>query len=190
MSGSPRLSRDFGHQIAISAGMDAARGDAIVVMDADLQDPPEIVGDMIARWKEGSTGASLRTGFWTGGVRRPVCGLGARLGAERRNALVHDRDVVRIDAAPAGHSIEQTRRGRLRHQKRPPNVAVVEQALEVADVAQIERVPIAREITRAVNFAAHVDERRSAPDSRRTRDSFRIGPASLSLAARTAFSGA
>ncbi len=47
------LSRNFGHQIAISAGMDAAVGDAIVVMDADLQDPPEVVLDMAARWKEG-----------------------------------------------------------------------------------------------------------------------------------------
>jgi dolichol-phosphate mannosyltransferase len=48
-----RLSRNFGHQVAISAGMDAARGDAVVVMDADLQDPPEVVTEMIARWKEG-----------------------------------------------------------------------------------------------------------------------------------------
>lgn len=48
-----RLSRNFGHQIAITAGMDASSGDAIVVMDADLQDPPEVVGEMIARWKEG-----------------------------------------------------------------------------------------------------------------------------------------
>ncbi|HXY90328.1 MAG TPA: glycosyltransferase family 2 protein [Xanthobacteraceae bacterium] len=48
-----RLSRNFGHQIAITAGMDAAAGKAIVVMDADLQDPPEIVDAMIARWKEG-----------------------------------------------------------------------------------------------------------------------------------------
>lgn len=47
------LSRNFGHQIAITAGMDAASGDAIIVMDADLQDPPEVVGEMIARWKEG-----------------------------------------------------------------------------------------------------------------------------------------
>ena len=47
------LSRNFGHQIAITAGMDAARGDAIIVMDADLQDPPEVIGDMIARWKDG-----------------------------------------------------------------------------------------------------------------------------------------
>jgi polyisoprenyl-phosphate glycosyltransferase len=47
------LSRNFGHQIAITAGMDAAAGDAIIVMDADLQDPPEVILDMIAKWKEG-----------------------------------------------------------------------------------------------------------------------------------------
>jgi len=47
------LSRNFGHQIAITAGMDAAAGDAVVVMDADLQDPPEVVIDMVERWKEG-----------------------------------------------------------------------------------------------------------------------------------------
>ncbi len=48
-----KLSRNFGHQVAITAGMDASRGAAIVVMDADLQDPPEVVAEMIARWKEG-----------------------------------------------------------------------------------------------------------------------------------------
>lgn len=47
------LSRNFGHQIAITAGMDAAEGDAVIVMDADLQDPPEVVLDLIAKWKEG-----------------------------------------------------------------------------------------------------------------------------------------
>jgi dolichol-phosphate mannosyltransferase len=47
------LSRNFGHQIAITAGMDAALGDAVVVMDADLQDPPEVVLDLVAKWKEG-----------------------------------------------------------------------------------------------------------------------------------------
>ncbi|HEY0223537.1 MAG TPA: glycosyltransferase family 2 protein [Pseudolabrys sp.] len=47
------LSRNFGHQIAITAGMDAAQGDAVIVMDADLQDPPEVVGQMIEKWKEG-----------------------------------------------------------------------------------------------------------------------------------------
>jgi dolichol-phosphate mannosyltransferase len=47
------LSRNFGHQIAITAGIDAACGDAVIVMDADLQDPPEIVPAMIERWKDG-----------------------------------------------------------------------------------------------------------------------------------------
>lgn len=47
------LSRNFGHQIAITAGMDAAMGAAVIVMDADLQDPPEIVYDLVAKWKEG-----------------------------------------------------------------------------------------------------------------------------------------
>ncbi|TGQ03230.1 glycosyltransferase, partial [Mesorhizobium sp. M00.F.Ca.ET.217.01.1.1] len=47
------LSRNFGHQIAITAGMEAAAGEAIIVMDADLQDPPEVVLDLVAKWKEG-----------------------------------------------------------------------------------------------------------------------------------------
>jgi polyisoprenyl-phosphate glycosyltransferase len=47
------LSRNFGHQVAITAGMDAAQGKAIIVMDADLQDPPEVVEQMIAKWEEG-----------------------------------------------------------------------------------------------------------------------------------------
>ncbi len=48
-----KLSRNFGHQIAITTGMERAAGQAIVVMDADLQDPPEVVLDLIAKWKEG-----------------------------------------------------------------------------------------------------------------------------------------
>ena len=48
-----RLSRNFGHQLAITAGLDFAAGDAVVVMDADLQDPPEVVLEMAARWREG-----------------------------------------------------------------------------------------------------------------------------------------
>jgi dolichol-phosphate mannosyltransferase len=47
------LSRNFGHQIAISAGLDFARGDAVVIMDGDLQDPPEVVLEMAARWRDG-----------------------------------------------------------------------------------------------------------------------------------------
>jgi dolichol-phosphate mannosyltransferase len=57
-----RLSRNFGHQIAITAGMDAASGEAIVVMDADLQDPPEVIGEMIARWKDGYEIVQARNG--------------------------------------------------------------------------------------------------------------------------------
>src|SRR5215472_10181067 len=48
-----KLSRNFGHQIAITTGMDHASGEAVIVMDADLQDPPEMVLEMIAKWKEG-----------------------------------------------------------------------------------------------------------------------------------------
>lgn len=47
------FARNFGHQRAITAGIDAARGRAVVVMDADLQDPPEVILEMVARWREG-----------------------------------------------------------------------------------------------------------------------------------------
>ena len=47
------LSRNFGHQIAATAGIDAARGDAVVLMDGDLQDPPELVEAFLAKWREG-----------------------------------------------------------------------------------------------------------------------------------------
>jgi len=47
------FSRNFGHQIAITAGMDFAAGDAVVVIDADLQDPPSVILQMIQKWKEG-----------------------------------------------------------------------------------------------------------------------------------------
>jgi polyisoprenyl-phosphate glycosyltransferase len=48
-----QLSRNFGHQIAITAGMDVSSGQAVVIMDADLQDPPELIPELIARWQEG-----------------------------------------------------------------------------------------------------------------------------------------
>ncbi|HTU69750.1 MAG TPA: glycosyltransferase family 2 protein [Candidatus Baltobacteraceae bacterium] len=47
------LSRNFGHQIAASAGIDIARGDAVVLMDGDLQDPPELIAQFVAKWREG-----------------------------------------------------------------------------------------------------------------------------------------
>lgn len=48
------FSRNFGHQIAISAGLDYARGDAVVIIDSDLQDPPEVIREMVAHWKDGA----------------------------------------------------------------------------------------------------------------------------------------
>jgi dolichol-phosphate mannosyltransferase len=48
-----RLSRNWGHQAAITAGLDTARGEAVVVMDGDLQDPPELIPQLLARWRDG-----------------------------------------------------------------------------------------------------------------------------------------
>lgn len=48
-----RLSRNFGHQAALSAGLDVAEGDAVVLIDADLQDPPELIPELVARWRDG-----------------------------------------------------------------------------------------------------------------------------------------
>jgi glycosyltransferase involved in cell wall biosynthesis len=48
------LSRNFGHQTAITAGLDHARGDAVVMIDADLQDPPEVITQLVERWSEGA----------------------------------------------------------------------------------------------------------------------------------------
>jgi len=47
------FARNFGHQIAVTAGLDYARGDAVVIIDADLQDPPEVILELIAKWREG-----------------------------------------------------------------------------------------------------------------------------------------
>lgn len=48
------FSRNFGHQIAISAGLDYARGQCVVIIDSDLQDPPEVIPEMIERWRAGA----------------------------------------------------------------------------------------------------------------------------------------
>ena len=57
-AGDPRVrglsfSRNFGHQAAVTAGVDAARGRAVAIIDADLQDPPEVIPEMVAKWREG-----------------------------------------------------------------------------------------------------------------------------------------
>lgn len=47
------LARNFGHQVAVTAGIDAAKGDAVVLIDADLQDPPHVIHQLIGKWREG-----------------------------------------------------------------------------------------------------------------------------------------
>src|ERR1035437_10226743 len=48
------LSRNFGHQAALTAGLEHAIGDVVAMIDADLQDPPELIGEMVAQWSRGS----------------------------------------------------------------------------------------------------------------------------------------
>lgn len=78
-----RLSRNFGHQPAVSAGLDQALGRAVVVMDGDLQDPPEVISKLVERWRAGAKvvyairtrrkeGPLRRLGYWAfyRGLRR------------------------------------------------------------------------------------------------------------------------
>ena len=55
------LARNFGHQVAATAGLNFARGHAIVVMDADLQDPPELISKMVEKWRQGYQVVSATT---------------------------------------------------------------------------------------------------------------------------------
>ncbi|NHK28417.1 glycosyltransferase family 2 protein [Parvularcula flava] len=83
------LSRNFGKEIALTAGLDAAGGDAVVVIDADLQDPPELIGELIAGWREGYdvVYAKRRVRHGEGLVKKATAGafykLMSRLGAVR-----------------------------------------------------------------------------------------------------------
>ena len=55
-----RLSRNFGKEAALTAGLDHARGEAVIIMDADLQDPPELIPQMMAHWREGYDVVSMK----------------------------------------------------------------------------------------------------------------------------------
>jgi dolichol-phosphate mannosyltransferase len=72
-----RLSRNFGHQLASTAGLDISRGDVVVLIDADLQDPPELIPAMVTRWQDGfdvvyavrrSRRGESRFKLWTAGL--------------------------------------------------------------------------------------------------------------------------
>ena len=58
------LSRHFGKEAALTAGLDAARGDAVIPMDADLQDPPEMIAPMLAAWAAGAEVVLARRGVF------------------------------------------------------------------------------------------------------------------------------
>jgi glycosyltransferase involved in cell wall biosynthesis len=47
------LSRNFGHQLAITSGLDNAKGDCVIILDSDMQDPPIVIKDLVAKWEEG-----------------------------------------------------------------------------------------------------------------------------------------
>jgi glycosyltransferase involved in cell wall biosynthesis len=54
------LSRNFGKEAALTAGIDAAQGDAVIPIDADLQDPPEVIAELIAQWRNGADVVNAR----------------------------------------------------------------------------------------------------------------------------------
>ena len=64
-----QFSRNFGHQIAISAGLDYARGDAVIIVDSDLQDPPEVIPQLVRSWQEGAEVVYARRRHRTGETR-------------------------------------------------------------------------------------------------------------------------
>ena len=78
------LSRNFGKEIAVTAGLDHARGDAVIVIDADLQDPPEVIPSLIAGWREGFdiVTAQRRTRDGDSGAKRLTATLFYRLMAK------------------------------------------------------------------------------------------------------------
>ena len=67
------FARNAGHQMAVTAGLDYATGDAIVIIDADLQDPPEIIPEMAAKWRAGAQVVYTNT-YGANGLKAEGCG--------------------------------------------------------------------------------------------------------------------
>ena len=100
------LSRNFGHPHAYSAAIEAASGDAVVLMDADLQDPPELIPDLLKKWQEGyEVVYAERRRHGEGGVRGLLIGLyhrlfrlmaGVPVPADAGNFCLLDRRIVDV----------------------------------------------------------------------------------------------
>jgi dolichol-phosphate mannosyltransferase len=99
------LSRNFGHQAALTAGMDRARGDAVITMDCDFQDPPEVIPLLVAKWREGNKVVYARRAIRADGfVKRATADVYYRLLAASLDVVIPrnvgdfrllDRDVLR-----------------------------------------------------------------------------------------------
>jgi dolichol-phosphate mannosyltransferase len=111
-----RLSRNFGHQAALSCGYDLAAGDAVVSMDADLQDPPEVIPALIRRWEEGdqvvlavrrTREGETRMKLWTA---RIYYGIISRISATHTQESSGDFRLLDRSAVDALKRIKETHR--------------------------------------------------------------------------------
>ncbi len=109
-----KLSRNFGHQAAVGAGLEAAEGAAVIVLDADLQDPPSLIGEMLQKWRQGYevVYAQRRTRVGDAAYKRVMTKLFYRL-LERANNSAFPRDVG--DFALLDAKVVQTLRGFKEH---------------------------------------------------------------------------
>ena len=102
------LSRNFGHQVALTAGLDHARGDPVVMLDADLQDPPELIPEMLEHWREGTTSSTrcARERAGETAFKRAHRALFYRLFGR----LAHDRPEPERRRLPAARPARRSRR--------------------------------------------------------------------------------
>jgi glycosyltransferase involved in cell wall biosynthesis len=106
------LSRNFGKEIALTAGLDHARGDAVVVIDADLQEPPELIPQLVAAWREGYDVVYARRSERAGDstLRKAAAHLFYRLiGAVSRVEIPADTGDYRLMSRRAVHALCQLR---------------------------------------------------------------------------------
>lgn len=107
-----RLSRNFGKELALTAGLDAVDGDAVVVIDADLQDPPELIVEMVARWREGYDvvyGRRLERAGETWLKRATAAAFYRVIGRLSSTAIPADTGDFRLLSRPALDALRQLR---------------------------------------------------------------------------------